>query len=231
MKNRPTTTLFMLMSVDGKISTGFVDDRDVDKDFPKIKGVKEGLQQYYDIEKTTDIVSFNSGRVMAKIGINTRKNKPQKIPCTFVIVDNKPHLKISGIKYILNWTKKLILVTSNKKHPSFKIKDDNLKVVYYPKKIDFIDLFRKIYKDFGFKRVTIQSGGDLNSTLLRNGLIDRIKIVVSPCLIGGKQTPTLIDGESIKTVKELSLIKILKINQVKKLKNNYLLLEYKVNNR
>ena len=41
--NRPITTLFMLMSVDGKISTGATDDLDVDKDFPNIKGVNEGL--------------------------------------------------------------------------------------------------------------------------------------------------------------------------------------------
>ena len=44
--DRPITTLFMLMSVDGKISTGATDDLDVDKDFPKIMGVQEGLHQY-----------------------------------------------------------------------------------------------------------------------------------------------------------------------------------------
>ena len=64
--NRPITTLFMLMSVDGKISTGATDDLDEDKDFPNIKGVNEGLHQYYEIEKTTDLWSLNSGRVQAK---------------------------------------------------------------------------------------------------------------------------------------------------------------------
>ena len=47
MNNRPVTTLFMLMSVDGKITTGASDELDVDKNFPCIKGVKEGLHQYY----------------------------------------------------------------------------------------------------------------------------------------------------------------------------------------
>lgn len=37
--DRPITTLFMLMSVDGKISTGATDDLDVDKDFPKTLSV------------------------------------------------------------------------------------------------------------------------------------------------------------------------------------------------
>ena len=40
---RPVTMLFMLMSVDGKISTGVADELDVDKDFPRIAGVSEGF--------------------------------------------------------------------------------------------------------------------------------------------------------------------------------------------
>ena len=59
-KIKTITTLFMLMSVDGKISTGAVDELDVDRDFPRINGVKEGIYQYYEIEKTTDLWSLNS---------------------------------------------------------------------------------------------------------------------------------------------------------------------------
>lgn len=51
---RPVTTLFMLMSVDGKISPGATDALDFDKELPHIAGVREGLQQYYDIEQNTD---------------------------------------------------------------------------------------------------------------------------------------------------------------------------------
>ena len=85
---RPITTLFMLMSVDGKISTGAVDDLDVDKDFPQIAGVKEGLSQYYEIEQTTDLWSLNSGRTQAKIGAN-EKPFPQKTVVSFVARTSK----------------------------------------------------------------------------------------------------------------------------------------------
>ena len=77
--NRPITTLFMLMSVDGKISTGAADDLDVDRDFPQIPGVREGLHQYYELEQTTDLWTLNSGRVQAKIGANA-KEAPRKTP-------------------------------------------------------------------------------------------------------------------------------------------------------
>ena len=58
---RPVTMLFMLMSVDGKISTGVADELDVDKDFPRIAGVSEGLHQYYEIEQTTDLFEAAAG--------------------------------------------------------------------------------------------------------------------------------------------------------------------------
>ena len=85
--DRPITTLFMLMSVDGKISPGVTDNLDFDKDFPDILGLKEGLHQYYDIEQTTDLWSLNSGRVQEKIGVNKRE-LPDKTSVSFVIIDN-----------------------------------------------------------------------------------------------------------------------------------------------
>ena len=85
--NRPITTLFMLESLDGKITSGASDILDVDKDWCTIDGVKEGLHQYYEIEKNTDLYSLNTGRVMAKIGINERSNIPDKMACSFIIID------------------------------------------------------------------------------------------------------------------------------------------------
>lgn len=132
--NRPITTLFMLESLDGKISIGSTDNLDIDKDFCKIDGVKDGLHQYYEIEKETDLFSLNTGRVMAKIGVNDKKEYRDKINgVTFVIVDNKPHLNENGIDYLCHWVGRLLLVTTNKNHVAFSMKNkyDNLEIMYY----------------------------------------------------------------------------------------------------
>ena len=220
----------MLMSVDGKISTGDNDSLDFDQDLPKIAGAKEGLWQYYDIEKTTDINSFNTGRVMAKIGMNKPGKKIEKIPCSFVIVDES-HLNLVGIKNLCRRARKLYLATANKKHPAYSAKEENLVIVPFEKEINFVDLFDQLGKKYGMKRLTVQSGGTLNSLLLRAGLIDRISVVIVPIIIGGKQTSTLVDGESLHTIKDLAKIKPLKLLKVKKLKNSYLHLTYKVRNK
>lgn len=230
MKNRPMTTLFMIESLDGKISTGDDDSLDVDKDFKRITGVKEGLHQYYELEGKTDLVSLNSGRVMEKIGVNTRTLEPNKMRVSFVILDSKPHLDENGVKYLAKWVNKLYLVTTNKDHPVYKLKKDfhNIEIVEYENEINLEDLLVKMKGKYGVKRITIQSGGTLNSYWVRLGLIDRVHIVMAPCLIGGKNTQSLIGGESIHTEAELNNVKALELVKVKKLNNSYIDLLYKV---
>jgi 2,5-diamino-6-(ribosylamino)-4(3H)-pyrimidinone 5'-phosphate reductase len=78
--------------------------------------------------------------------------------------------------------------------------------------------------------MTIQTGGTLNSILLREKLIDKLSIVVAPALIGGKDTSSLIDGNSLKEDDELEYIKALKLVDVIKLNDSYLQLKYDVIN-
>ncbi|MEI6144521.1 MAG: dihydrofolate reductase family protein [Candidatus Berkelbacteria bacterium] len=223
---RPKTQLFMLISVDGKISTGDSDLLDFDQDLPKIVGAKEGLRQYYDIEKTTDVNSFNTGRVMAKIGFNDPKKKVDKIPCNFIIADNS-HLTSAGVKNLSKRAIKLYLATNNKNHPACKMDLDNLVIVEYS---DFANLFERLGSQYKMKRLTVQSGGNINAELVRSGLIDKLSIVVAPVIVGGKDTSSLVDGESVRELSGLSMIKALELLKVTKLKNSYLHLEYKVLN-
>lgn len=223
--DRPITTLFMLMSVDGKISTGAVDDLDVDKDFPKIAGVREGLHQYYEIEQTTDLWSINSGRVQAKMGVNTKK-MPNKTPVSFVVIDNR-HLDEHGIQYFCALSKKFVLITSNAEHPAFQIKEDNLYIIYQ-KELSLEDALRKLKSEYGCERLTVQTGGTLNGLFLHEKLFDYVDIVVAPVLIGGKDTSTLIDGNSLYSQSELSKLGVLKLQECVILENSYLRLRYEV---
>ena len=229
--DRPITTLFMLSSVDGKISTGNNDYLDVDKDFPKIKGIRDGLKQYYEIEQTTDLYSLNSGRVLEKIGSNNSQKNIIKLPVSFLVIDNKPHLNDVGVNNLLKKSKKLYIITTNKFHPAFSKKNaENLEIIYYERTIDFYDLFKKLKKEYNIDRLTIQTGGTLNSIFLRMKLIDKLSLVLAPTLIGGNETSSLIDGKSLSSVDDLQEIKALKLIEVKKLNDSYIHLIYDIIN-
>lgn len=225
--DRPVTTLFMLMSVDGKISTGAVDEMDVDRDFPKVKGVKEGLHQYYEIEQTTDLWSFNTGRVQAKMGVN-EKELPSKTPVSFVLLDNR-HLTENGVRYFCAKSDRFVLITSNPEHPAFQVDEDNLYIICQ-ETTSLSKAFERLKAEFGCQRLTIQSGGTVNSLLLREKLIDYVDIVVAPVLVGGKDTSTLIDGKSLMSESELSKMGVLQLTECDVLQDSYIRLRYKVLN-
>ena len=225
--DRPITTLFMLMSLDGKISPGAADELDVDKDFPKIAGVREGLHQYYEIEQTTDLWSLNTGRVQEKLGVNT-KPLPDKSPVSFVLVDNR-HLNEHGVRYFCALAKEFVLITTNAAHPAFRVQESNLHIMYQAQ-LSLSDALANLKAEFGCKRITIQSGGTMNSLFLRERLLDYVDIVVAPILIGGKDTSTLIDGQSLLSESELSQLRALKLEECVVLEDSYLRLRYKVIN-
>jgi 2,5-diamino-6-(ribosylamino)-4(3H)-pyrimidinone 5'-phosphate reductase len=174
---------------------------------------------------------MNSGKVMAKVGANIKKENVTKIPVSFIIIDNKPHLNETGVEYFIKMSKTFFLITTNENHPAFKYKSvENLQTIYYENKIDFPDLFKQLRCKYNVETMTLQTGGTLNSIILRNKLIDKISIVVAPALIGGKNTSTLIDGESIKSFEELKGIKVLKLIDIIKLNHSYINLKYEIIN-
>ena len=225
MSNRPITTLFMLMSVDGKISPGATDEVDYDKDFPNIDGLKEGIHQYYEIEQTTDLWSFNTGRVQQKMGVNELP-LPAKTPVSFVLLDNS-HLTEQGVKWFCAKSKNFVVITSNKNHPAFNVSEDNLHIIYQEEQ-NLEAAFVELKEKYGCERLTVQSGGTLNGLFLREKLFDYVDIVVAPVLVGGKDTSTLIDGKSITGTDELNKLGVLKLEKVEALEDSYIRIKYKV---
>ncbi|MCA9309415.1 dihydrofolate reductase family protein, partial [Candidatus Saccharibacteria bacterium] len=223
---RPVTTLFMLMSVDGKISTGYSDERDFDKDIPNLSALASGLKQYEELETQTDLASFNSGKVMAKVGWNEPREDIVKIPVDFIIVDNRPHLHALGVRNLLKRTKRLIIVTTNRKHPALGIQDPNL-IVIQQASLNLAEAFTSL-SDEGIDAVTVQSGGTLNAELIRLNLIDKIHIVILPALIGGARTPTLVDGDELRTVEDLEKIRSLRLISNEVLGDSYISIKYEV---
>ena len=159
---RPVTTLFLIQSVDGKITTGDVDELDTDLDFRRLHGVKEGLHRYYELEEQIAGVSFNSGRVLAKVGANERRwENDQPDHVTFIIVDSRPHLTASGCEYFARRSRELYLITSNPDHPLFGLTNryGNIHALLYRDGIDFGDVMARLRGEFGISQLTIQTGG------------------------------------------------------------------------
>lgn len=122
-----------------------------------------------------------------------------------------------------------MLITTNAVHPAFSVQESNLHIICQ-KQLSLSDALAKLKAEFGCDRITIQSGGTLNSLFLQEKLFDYVDVVVAPVLIGGKDTSTLIDGQSLMSESELSQLRALKLEECVVLENSYLRLRYKVMN-
>ena len=118
---------------------------------------------------------------------------------------------------------------TTKNHIAYSLTDkyDNLDILYY-EELDLTRLLEDLSSKYNAERVTIQSGGSLNGLFLRNNLIDYVNIVIAPLLVGGKDVPTLIDGEAISNSEELNKLKALELIECNQLDNSYVQLKYKV---
>ena len=226
----PINTLFLLQSLDWKITPWNSDSLDIWKDLSKIKWLKDWLMQYYKLEQETDLHSLNTGRVMAKIWMNDKNYNFEIYPeVSFIIVDNS-HLNEIWVEKMASKLKKLYIVTKNKNHPAFKIKQkfDNIEILFYEDEIDFIDMMRNLKSLYSIDKITIQSWWTMNSIFFRNNLIHKISIVIAPVIIWWKDTTSLVDWESLTSVDELYKLKVLNLKRVENLWNSYLHLEYDV---
>ena len=100
--------------------------------------------------------------------------------------------------------------------------------MFFQEKIDLRAALEFLYRECGCERITIQSGGTINGIFFREKLFDYVDIVVAPVLIGGKETSTLIDGDSIHSTNELSKLGVLKLIECKVLNDSYIRLRYQV---
>ena len=136
-------------------------------------------------------------------------------------------LNKNGVLYFCSLAKEFVLITSNANHPAFDVDESNLHIIRQNGP-SLKEALAELKSEYGCERITIQSGGTLNSLFLHEKLFDYIDIVIAPVLIGGKDTPTLIDGKSLLSESKLSKIGVLKLQECMVLKKSYLRLRYKV---
>ena len=227
--NRPVITMFTLMSVDGKISTGFDSSFDFDRDLPNIPGVREGLYQYYNIQQTTDEWFCLSGKTLAKIGANNYLGEyMQKINANIVVFDNR-NLTRDGVAYLLVKYNKVVVISKSNDHLNeIMINPDNNAFFYlWDRDQTLRNVLEDLYNQMGVCKMTLEGGGTLNATFLREGVIDFLHIIVAPIAIGGRSTPTLIDGDDLFASEQAAAIKALELVDAKVLNDSYIELTYR----
>ena len=76
-------------------------------------------------------------------------------------------------------------------------------VVAGESRVDLPGLMRILKRDYGVERMMIEGGPTLNWSMLNHCLVDEIRLIHLPFIVGGADTPSLVGGMHIETENEM----------------------------
>ena len=223
---KPYIILNAAMSLDGKIATKTGNS--------EISG-PEDLIRVHNIRKNIDAIMVGIGTILSdnprltsyRVSSNKEDNPIR------IVVDNRARTPVNY--KILNDEAKTIIAVSNLCNDKNekcdmeafnRAKEISKKAeIFYSSKdyIDLKELMNYLYNK-GIKTLLLEGGSTLNFSMIKENLIDEIKICISPMIVGGKDAKTLFDGEGFDLMKESSKLQLEKYYSLGK----DFIMEYKV---
>jgi 2,5-diamino-6-(ribosylamino)-4(3H)-pyrimidinone 5'-phosphate reductase len=93
--------------------------------------------------------------------------------------------------------------------------------------MDFKAALAWLQKKWRVKSLLCEGGGELNTALIRQNLVDEIYVTFCPLIFGGRHAPTMADGVGVKNVNEATRLRIKSLKRV----GQELFVVYRVKNR
>lgn len=218
-KKRPFFIMKAAASLDGKIATRSYDSKWI---------TSEKSRKYVDAlrEKVDGIMVGINTVIMDNPMLIPRGARPKKIPVR-IILDTKLRIPISS--NIVNTAKsfKTVVFSSEfRQEKEEKLYSMGVEVVKVGKDESGRVSIKEVAYELIKREITsvlVEGGSELNSSLLKEGLVDKLMFFYSPMLIGGRNALGIIGGAGVEFIKDAYRVRI---EKVKKFGNDILLEGY-----
>lgn len=197
---KPYVILNAAMTLDGKIAT--------ETGSSNISG-KEDLIRVHELRKEVDAIMVGINTVIAddpRLTVHKIESKKEDNPIR-VVVDGKGRIPIES--RITNNDAPTIIAVSEDCKSDLTASDKyqvlkNKGVDFFfagEKQVDLVKLMDYLYEK-GVKTLMLEGGSTLNFSMIKDGLIDEIRICVAPMVVGGVNAISLFGGNGFKTMDE-----------------------------
>ena len=215
VKSKTHITLSAAVTLDGKIASKNSDSKLSSKS-DKIRLYK--FRKNFDailVGKNTILVdnpvlsTHNYGKNPTRIILDSNAKIPldskiiqssRKIPTILAVSESAPKTKLESLKKLC-----VDVIVCGKNTVNLK-------------KLLSILAKKQIYS------ILLEGGGTVNWSFLKFGLIDEAVITITPFLAGGKNSPSLIDGDGFSSITKSQKLKLYKVKKMQ----NEILLHYKI---
>ena len=202
-KSRPKVILSAAMTLDGKIATKTGDSK---------LSSKQDKVRIHKLRSKVDAILVGSNTVKRDDPLLTVRHTKGKNPLR-IILDSKAN--IDQKSQIIKTCKKIptIIAVSKKasKKNIDKLKKYPLEIIITGNKLVNIKNLLRILSKKKIKTLLVEGGGTVNWEFIKQDLVDEIIITITPYIIGGKNSITLVDGEGFSIIKKATKLKLKKI--------------------
>jgi len=194
------------MSLDGKLST--YERRQV-----KISN-KEDFERVDRLRASADAVMVGSNTVAIddpKLTVKSEELRKERIKKGLpenpvkIMVGSIGKIRLEGDFLNYGNAEKIIFTTEKEEKEKIAALRKKAKVYVLGKQKTNIHEMVEILAGLGIKRIMVEGGGTLNYEMLEAGLVDEIYVAIGPKIFGGKDAPTLADGEGLPYEKAIIL--------------------------
>jgi riboflavin biosynthesis pyrimidine reductase len=224
----------MMQTLDGKIASGV----------PSVEIIMDHFDTYTEIEKKLDSKVWMFGR---KTGGAFADSENTPLPEKGIEISGGDFIFppsgdtfaiISDTKGVLRWSKNyinlsnqpdqyhlIIIVTSETPRNYLAyLQDKQISYVFGgEKEVDFNQVLNKLQSSFNIQKILLEGGGSFNGSLMDQGLVDEISLLLIPRVLNKKDAPSLFDmGTNEVHTTDYTL------ENVEKLKKGVLWLRYKM---
>jgi 2,5-diamino-6-(ribosylamino)-4(3H)-pyrimidinone 5'-phosphate reductase len=203
--DRPYVILNAAMTVDGKIATKGGESKISSKD---------DLVRVHKIRASVDAIMVGINTVLVddpslKVKYCDRKNPIR------IVLDSKARTPIAS--RIISDKDVPTFIAVTKKAPVDRVdrlKEAGAKIIICGggEKVD-LTILLKTLKDMGVKKVLVEGGGNINWSIISQGLFDELRVTIGPFIVGGKDAITLVEGDGVERMDEGIKVKLHEVKQ------------------
>ena len=204
---RPRVILSAAISLDGKLATRIGDS--------KLSSQRDKIR-VHELRSRFDAILVGKNTVEIDDPLLAVQGIKGKNPVR-VILDSRATIRASSkILRTCSEIPTIIAVTKRAKKKNLeKLKKFQVEVqVCGNNKINVKKLL-KILKEKKIKNLLVEGGGITNWAFVKENLIDEAIITITPYILGGNSSPTLVDGKGFSVIKKSTTLKLKKTTKMK----------------
>jgi 2,5-diamino-6-(ribosylamino)-4(3H)-pyrimidinone 5'-phosphate reductase len=207
------------MTIDGKIATVSGDS--------KISS-RQDLKRVHELRSCVDAIIVGISTVLIDDPmLSVRLLKNTGVNPVRIIIDSTARMPLTS-KILQSAHRICTIVVVTSRAPVDKIKkiqnSGAMVLVAGKQTVDLRRVF-SILKNMGIRKTLVEGGGEINWSVLRQGLVTELIVTIAPIIAGGRNATTLVEGDGYATISKAIKMRLTKVSRQN---NGEVVLRYKL---